>query len=119
HAKKLYQGMLPAEKAEEMTGVERDGDFSLRPKSSPPFKAPLFPFRKSCSGYQARRAAVDGAWCLAISGMHSMVWRAVPAGRLLARPVWRTPFGRHFCCRFPALRFFVLNEGRRVERAFP
>ena len=71
--KNFIRGMLPAEKAEEMTGVERDGDFSLHPKPSPPFKAPLFPFRKSCSGYQARRAAVDGAWCLAVSGMHSMI----------------------------------------------
>ena len=58
--KNFIRGMLPAEKAEEMTGVERDGDFSLHPKPSPPFKAPLFPFRKTCSAYQARRAAVDG-----------------------------------------------------------
>ncbi len=60
YSQNFIRGMLPAEKAEEMTGVERDGDFSLHPKPSPPFKAPLFPFRKTCSAYQARRAAVDG-----------------------------------------------------------
>lgn len=111
HAKKLYQGLPLPGGEKEAQACRAGGGFFPHSKVPPPkfsfFKKSLF------------RCIEQDLWRLPVSGMHSMICHTVPAGRLLAGPVWRTPFGRHFCCRFPALRFFVLNEGRRVERAFP
>ena len=66
--------MLPAEKAEEMTGVERDGDFFLRPKPSRPSRLLSFPSEKVVPVIRrdVRPSMGLGAWrfpgCTAWSG---------------------------------------------------
>ena len=48
--------------------------------------------------------------------MHSMVWRAVPPIDCWKGPIGRTPFGRHFCCRFPFLLFLPVQRKARGTR---